>query len=133
MHQVAAGHGIPYWYEEGLNPLNPKKKHGGFKLYFHMLRVAPKRVRGRLRILDKRNAAQMTKVQQICNKGKQVDVEEEMPPAAEIKDEMLSLAGAKGPKQMSPYKELNEGGCYKRIIKTDTEPFKTLQVAYDCI
>jgi hypothetical protein len=89
MHQITAGHGIPYWYDEGLNALNPKKKQGGIKLCFHMLKVAPKRVRGRLRILDNKNASQMTKIQQIPKKEKQMDVEEEMSPAAEIEDGKL--------------------------------------------
>jgi hypothetical protein len=118
MHQVTAGHGIPYWYDEGLNALNPKRQHGALKLCFNMLKVAPRRVRGRLRILDNINASQMSKIQQIPMKKQ---MEEEMSPVAEIKDEMLPLERTKGPKQMSTYTQYSEGGCYKRTYIKQTQ------------
>lgn len=127
MHQTSAGHGVPYWYEDGFNALNPKRyqQHGRIKLCFHMLKVAPRRVRGKLRILGKQNAAQMIEIQQISMKDEEMDVEEVMPSSTEIKGGMLSLEGAKGPKEMSTSKELNEGGCYKRVyIKQTQNPSK---------
>lgn len=128
MHQISAGHGIPYWYEDGLNALNPKRQpqyYARIKVCFNMLKVAPRRVRGNLRILGKQNAAQMTEIKQISKKDEQMDVEEELSSATEIKGGMLRLEGAKGPKEMSASKELNEGGCYKRIyIKQTQKPSK---------
>ncbi|PNF23868.1 hypothetical protein B7P43_G13736 [Cryptotermes secundus] len=127
MHQISAGHGVPRWYQDSFNTMNPEsyQQHGRIKLCFHMLKVAPRRVCGKLRILGKQNAAQMIEIQQISVKDEQMDVEEEMSSSSDIKGGMLSLEGAKGPKEMSTSKELNEGGCYKRVyIKQTQKPSK---------